>query len=117
MLPVSSVPLHVSSGSIYAILDRLDLEVKRNQTEHQCFEVLHQVVKNSQSLRVSRFGHIDQGSNFGRLEIDVLAAEFDLQLLPPVFVFLWPLPVVFPVYLSVAMFSLCVVRQNWLGRT
>lgn len=44
MLPVSSL---LPPGSVYALLDWLDLEVKGDQAENQCFQVLHQIVENS----------------------------------------------------------------------
>lgn len=78
-------------------LDRLDLEVERDQAEHQCLEILHQVVENPQTLGVSRFGDIDERSDLCRLKADVLTANLDLKLLSTIFVFLWPLSIIFPV--------------------
>lgn len=97
--PISYYSTSPMDSSACGTLDRLDLEVKGDKTKDQSFKVLHQVVKDSQSLRVGRLGHVNQRSNLGRLEIDMLAAEFDFQFLPSVFVLLWPLSVIFPTLL------------------
>lgn len=81
-------------------LNRLDLEVQRDQAEHQCLQILHQVVKDTQTLGVRRLGDIDQRANLSRLEADVLAPNLDLQLLPAVLVLLRPFAVVFSVFWS-----------------
>lgn len=88
---------HRGLRRVFLELDWLDLEVERDQAEHQRLEILHQVVEHPQTLWVSRLGDIDKRSNLGRLEADVLAANLDLQLLSSIFVLLWPLSVVFPV--------------------
>lgn len=40
------------------------LEVQRDEGEHKCFEILHQVIEHAKTLRVSRFSHIDQRADF-----------------------------------------------------
>lgn len=85
-----------------SVLDGLDLEMQGDQAEDQCLEVLHQVVEDTQALRVGRLGDVDKGPNLGGLEIDMLAANLDLELLSAILILLWPLAVVFPVYRSVA---------------
>lgn len=71
--------------------------MQRDQAEHQRLQVLHQIVKHTQSLGVGRLGHIHQRTDLGRFKADMLAANLDLQLLPAVLVLLWPLSVVFPI--------------------
>lgn len=88
----------------------LDLEVERNQTEHQGLQILDQVVEDAETLGVGGLGDVDEGANFrslgtirsasgcwprvdvvSYLEGDVLGAESDFELLPAVFVLLGPL--------------------------
>lgn len=78
--------------------------MERNQAEHQRLQILYEVVKHPQALGIGRLGDINQRSNLGRLEADVLASNLDLQLLPAVLVLLWPLSVVFP---------MCLVSRWW----
>ena len=76
--------------------NRLDLEVQAGQTENQRLEVLNQIVEHPQPLWVSRLGDVDQGSDFGCLEGDVLRTHSDFELLPSILVLLRPFAVIFP---------------------
>jgi hypothetical protein len=48
-------------------LDWLDLEMKRYQGEHQCLQILDEVVEDAQAFGVLGFGNIDKGTNLGGL--------------------------------------------------
>ena len=47
--------------------DGLDLEMQCYQGEHQRFEILDKVVKDTQTFRVLRFCNIDERTNLGGL--------------------------------------------------
>ena len=44
------------------------LEVKGDEGEDQCLQVLHKVVEYTQSLRVGRFSHVHQRADLGGLD-------------------------------------------------
>ena len=88
-----------------------------DQGEDECFQILNQVVEDTQPFWVSRLGHVDERANFRSLlqgefisvtmvndkgvawhylERDVLISQSDFQLLSAILVLLWPLGIVFP---------------------
>lgn len=42
--------------------------MKRNKREHECLEILHEVIEHTQSFRVCRFGHINERTDFRSLQ-------------------------------------------------
>jgi hypothetical protein len=46
----------------------LDLEMQSYQREHQCLQILDEVVEDTQSFGVLGFSDIDEGTNLGSLE-------------------------------------------------
>lgn len=58
-------------------LDGLDLEMQGDETEDKRFEVLNEVVKDPEAFGVGRLGHVDEGSDFGRLG---LSASVPIEL-------------------------------------
>jgi hypothetical protein len=71
--------------------------VQRYQRKHKRLQVLHEIVEDAESLRISRFLDVDEGANLGGFEGDVFVTQADLELLAAVFILLWPFRVVFPV--------------------
>jgi hypothetical protein len=89
-----------------------------DQRKHQAFEVLHEVVKDSEALWVAAFLHIQQGTDLGSLQRqgrehyaslctsrrvtspsyrkgDVFFVHLNLQLLSAIFVGLGPVVIIF----------------------
>lgn len=62
-------------------LDRLDLEVQRDQRENEALEILHQVVEASQAFRVVAGVHVGQRADFRGAERDLLVADAHFELL------------------------------------
>ena len=63
------------------VLDGLDLEVEPDQREYETFEILHQVVECAQTLGILGVVDVDQRTDFGRGEGNVLIPANDLQFL------------------------------------
>lgn len=40
------------------------LKVKSNQREYECFQILYEIVEDTETLGVVRLLHVDQGTNF-----------------------------------------------------
>lgn len=59
-------------------------------------EILNQVIKHPEAFRIVRVLHIDEGTNLGGLERDVIIPETDLQLLLAHDTSRWPRLVVLP---------------------
>ena len=76
--------------------DRLDAEVQPDEREGEALQVLHEVVEGAQALGVLALLHIEQRANLGRRKRNVLVAQDDLELLPPIPVGLGPVLVVLP---------------------
>jgi len=76
-------------------LYRLDLEVQRYQREHERLQVLHEIVEDAESLRISRFLDVDEGANLGGFEGDVFVSQADLEFLTAVFILLRPFCIIF----------------------
>ena len=53
--------------STYAWANITHLEMQRYQREDKSFEILHQIVENTEPFRVSRFRDIDKRSDLGSL--------------------------------------------------
>ena len=47
--------------------DRLDLEVKRNETENQCLQILHKVVEDTETFRIRGLRDVVDGADLSRL--------------------------------------------------
>ena len=106
---------HIPNISIYAWADITYLEMQRYQREDESFEILHQIVENTEPFWVSRFRDIDKRSDLGSLirilskcanvvsvygiaylKRYMLVAQPYLQLLLSVLILLGPFGVVFP---------------------
>eukprot|EP00303_Exanthemachrysis_gayraliae_P006915 CAMPEP_0206007436 /NCGR_PEP_ID=MMETSP1464-20131121/5763_1 /ASSEMBLY_ACC=CAM_ASM_001124 /TAXON_ID=119497 /ORGANISM="Exanthemachrysis gayraliae, Strain RCC1523" /LENGTH=201 /DNA_ID=CAMNT_0053380931 /DNA_START=213 /DNA_END=815 /DNA_ORIENTATION=- len=81
--------------------DGLDAEVQPDEGEHQGLEVLDQIVEHAEALGVLALLHVQEGPDLGGHERDVLLAQHDLQLLPPVPVGRGPVVVVLLGHLAV----------------
>eukprot|EP00421_Protoceratium_reticulatum_P018366 CAMPEP_0168390776 /NCGR_PEP_ID=MMETSP0228-20121227/17647_1 /TAXON_ID=133427 /ORGANISM="Protoceratium reticulatum, Strain CCCM 535 (=CCMP 1889)" /LENGTH=150 /DNA_ID=CAMNT_0008404077 /DNA_START=47 /DNA_END=499 /DNA_ORIENTATION=- len=68
--------------------------MKANQAEHEALQVLHEVVEDTQALRVLRGLDVRQRPDLGRGKGDVLLAADDLKLLTADAVGRWPVVVV-----------------------
>ena len=64
-----------------ATLDWLDLEMEADQREYQALEVLDQIVKTAEAVRVSGLVDVHQGADLAGGEADVFVPDDDLQLL------------------------------------
>jgi len=69
--------------------------MQRNQTKHQTPQILRQIIKHPQTLRIHALRHVHQTPDLRHREGNVLVPHLDLQLLPPrVLRGLYPLRVV-----------------------
>lgn len=94
---LSWVSSYASTFVIIPCLDGFDLEVQTYERKDQRFQILYQVVEDTQAFWVLGLVNIDQRADLGGFERNVLASYPDLELLPPVLVLLRPLRIVFPV--------------------
>ncbi len=76
-------------------LDGLDFEVQSDEREDETLEILHQVVEAPECVRVLAGVDVDEGSDLGRGEGDVLVSHHDLELLAADAIGLRPKGVVF----------------------
>ena len=93
------------------------LKMQGYQGEDECFEILDEVIEDSQSFWIRRLCNVDQRTNLrglskalshqyctvypdinvAYLERDVFVAQPNFQLLSSVLVLLWPSRIIFPV--------------------
>lgn len=71
-------------------LDRLDLEVETDEREHQTFQVLDEIVEETEPFRILGLVDVQQGADFRGGEGDVLVADENLKLLTSHTICWWP---------------------------
>ena len=76
--------------------DGLDFEVHGHEGHDEALQVLDEVVEAAQALGVLALLHVEQRANLGRRKRNVLVAQDDLELLPPIPIGLRPVLVILP---------------------
>mmetsp|Transcript_22267 Transcript_22267/g.41317 ORF Transcript_22267/g.41317 Transcript_22267/m.41317 type:complete len:151 (-) Transcript_22267:223-675(-) len=87
----------INSSSGYG----LNLEVERDEGEHQALQVLYEIIEDPEAFGVIALLDVQQRTNLGTRERDVLIANLHFQLLPSNSVWLWPIIIILPCDLAI----------------